>query len=106
MVAMAQREQKIPLEIQTRWISRGYFYAVVMFSLRITLPSMAFIQNLAYQIIVIGENGINAHIQELLGFLGIIGPEYVTDNAVGMGFVDHSLVEVGFKQLDLFTTVP
>ena len=54
---------------------------------------------------IIRKNNIYTHIQEFLGFLGIIRPKYVTYDPVCVRLIYHLLVEVGLKELKLLTSV-
>ena len=53
---------------------------------------------------VVGEDHIHAHVEEFLGLGGIVRPEYVADDPVGVGLLDHLPVEIGLEQLKLLAT--
>ena len=50
---------------------------------------------------IVGQDAVDAHVDELLGLVGIIRPEHVAADAVRMRLVDHLLIEVGLEQLNL-----
>ena len=53
-------------------------------------------------VIIIGQNGVDAHGQEFLSLLGIIRPEHIAPNAIFVSPIDHGLVEAGLNQLHFF----
>ena len=67
---------------------------------------MAFLLSLYYlrnQIIVICENCIYAHFNEFFCFVLFIRPEHIAVNSVFMCLINHFLIEIRFKKLNLFT---
>ena len=66
---------------------------------------LPFGNDFGYSVIVVRQNNVDAHIEEFLCFLGIVRPKNVTDDAVGVGFIYHFLIEIGLEELNLLTAV-
>ena len=50
-------------------------------------------------VVIAGQNHVYPHVEKFPCFLGVIRPEYVAHDVVGMGFVDHFLVEIPLYEL-------
>ena len=59
---------------------------------------------LANRVVVIGEQGVDSHVKEVVCLSRLVRPEHVTANAVRVCLVDHFLIEVGLVKLYFFSS--
>ena len=56
-----------------------------------------FRHHLGNAVVIVGQNGVDPHLQEGTGLFGIIRPKNIADDAVGVGFINHFLIKIRLK---------